>query len=183
MKKLIFILILVAIACGKVETIETRVFRLADNGTTPAGVRLRIEPGVSVSDDAKAAIDAGIRRTLLKTQCRYGRSLRHSDYIVAVVKSVRDQHGDPAYKLPCGQYCGSVYDQGGYILVAGQMLAAGEPFGNIIVLPEHTDRIDHMALAAEYEAEHVELSWWDGDEYERTKTHGQGSGHPIITCP
>lgn len=164
----------------KIDTIENRVFRLDDSFVTEKGVRIRREPGVEVPLAACIAIEQGITATQIRTRRKYGTSLNLTDYIVAVVRSERDSDGNPSYRLPAGPYAGSVYDKGGYILVAGQMLTAGAPYGNIIVLPEHTDNFDHMERAAEYEAEHVELAWWDGDEFEATKIHGQGKGHPII---
>jgi len=174
------VVVVILLRKKKVETIENRVFKLDDAFVTELGVRIRKEPGVSVPLSACIAIEQGIQATQKRTRRKYGTSLNLTDYIVAVVRGERDSDGNPSYGLPAGPYAGSEYDKGGYILVAGQMLTAGAPYGNIIVLPEHTDNFEHMQRAAEYEAEHVELAWWDGDEFEATKIHGQGKGHPII---
>ena len=98
------------------------------------------------------------------------------------IKGEPDSDGNPCYRLPVGEYKDTEFDKGGYILVAGQVISVGQD-ANIIALPEHRDRFAHLELVAGYEAEHVELAWFDGDEYERTKYHGSGVGHPIIPEP
>lgn len=163
----------------KVDTIETRVYRLGDAFTTLLGVRIRHEKGVEVSLDAQIAIENGIKHTQRKVLAKYGQSLTPADYIVAVVKGEKDSEGKPAYRLPAGEYADTEFDKGGYILVAGQVISIGQD-ANIVVVPEHRDNFDHLELVVGYEAEHVELAWFDGDEYERTKYHGGGAGHPII---
>lgn len=163
----------------KVETIETRVYRLSDAFKTPSGVTIRCEKGVAVTADAQRAIENGLRYTQRKVFAKYGRCLSPSDYIVAVVKGEPDSDGNPCYRLPAGAYKNTEFDKGGYILVAGQVISIGQD-ANIVVVPEHRDNFDHLELVVGYEAEHVELAWFDGDEYERTKYHGGGAGHPII---
>ena len=189
MQYAVVIAILAAIALAvwllrrrKVETIETRVYRLRDAFKTPSGVTIRHEKGVEVSVDAQRAIENGLRYTQRKVFAKYGRCLSPADYIVAIVKGEPDSDGNPCYRLPVGEYKGTEFDKGGYILVAGQVISVGQD-ANIIALPEHRDRFDHLYLVAGYEAEHVELAWFDGDEYERTKYHGSGVGHPIIPEP
>lgn len=53
--------------------------------------------------------------------------------------------------------------------------------GTIPAIPEHRGvKSDHLALVTSFEIEHIVLAWNSADEYERTKTHGIGTGHPII---
>lgn len=166
--------------CGApVRSIESRVMALPNSRTTPRGVHIRVEPGVSVSAAILDAIDTGVARTIAKVRCKYGRSLSHANYQFAIVKG-ETYNGNPVYQLPCGQYCGTEYDKGGFIYAAGQMIAVGEPHGNLIAIPEQGNDVTNAETISEYEAEHVELAYWDGDEFERTKTHGGGAGHPII---
>jgi len=186
MQTLVIILILIGIASAvwflrkkKIETIETRVYRLNDAFTTPMGVKIRHEKGVQVSTDAQSAIERGIQHTQRKVFAKYGKSLTPSYYIVAIVKGEPDSSGMPSYRLPVNEYAGTVFDKGGYILVAGQVISVGVN-ANIAVFPEHRGNYDHLELVAGYETEHIELAWWDGDEYERTKYHGNGVSHPII---
>lgn len=186
MEIIVVIAILVTIASAvwvikrkKVETLETRIARLKETITTAEGVKIKPEKGVEVSIEAMRAIENGIKHTQKKVFAKYNRSLLPAAYTVAYIKGEPDSNGDPAFRLPVGDYKGTDFDKGGYILVAGQTVYIGADT-NIIVLPEHRSRYGHLELAASYEAEHVELAWFDGDEYERTKYHGTGVGHPII---
>ena len=193
MKQIILIILISMFAAGCSEKSETkygstfeRVAAIKDQVRSPRGVTVKFEKGVTVSADEMAAIDAGLQDTFDRSPCHgYLRALNHNEYTVAILNSQdRDSLGNPAYRLPCAQYCGTEYDKGGYILVAGEMVALGSPYGNIIALPDHNDRYENERLAASFEAEHIVLGWNDGDKFEATKTHGQGQGHPIIeNCP
>lgn len=170
----------------RIPSIEDRVFGITNKTTDISGMQVWLENGANVTGTDLTAIELGFNRTFEKARCRaYQRALSLSDYIVAIVKGEPDSDGNPCYRIPAGVYAGTVYDKGGYILVAGQMLTVGEPYGNIIVIPEHNGQnLDHLALVAEFEAEHVVLAYNDPDEFERTKVHGDGTGHPIIpNCP
>lgn len=154
---------------------------------TPKGAKVWIENGATVSAEDLTAIDLGLTRAFSKSACKgwaNDLALTHAAYTVAVLNaSDRDSQGNPAYRVGCAQYCGSEYDKGGYILVAGQMAATGLPYGNIIMIPDPaSDRLEYAANGTEYEAEHVILSWFDGDLFEASKTHGGGYGHPIWSC-
>lgn len=176
--------------CGKdsvtvrIKPVENQVWEIKLKSASPKGVQIWAQDGTTVTAEDMDAIERGFERTFIKSRCRgYNRQLNHSDYIVAILKGTDlDSEGNPAYRVPAGPYAGTIYDKGGYILVAGQMVFVGQPYGNVIALPDSTN-FDHMALAAEYEAEHVILAWNDGDEFERTKIH-IGNSHPIIpNCP
>ena len=145
----------------------------------PAGVAVRAESGVEVSIQAKAAIDEGIAHTIEKGKCQgYTKGLNRSGYAVAFLKGQPDSAGYPALPVACGDYCGTYWDKGGYILVAGQVSTVGGV--QTIILPEHRDNFENLARVSDYEAEHIMLRLNDPDEYERTKVHGSGQGHPII---
>lgn len=167
----------------KTSEIGDRVMQIDDKRRAPSGLTLWIEDGVKITSQQIWNIEQGLNATFIKAACYgYQRAMRLSDYIIAIVKGEPDSDGNPCYRLPAGQYAGTVYDKGGYILAAGQVLAVGEPYGNIIVVPEHFEgQGEHLSLISEYEAEHVILAWNDGDKFERTKTHGDGTGHPIIS--
>lgn len=162
----------------KTSDIWNRVFKIKTKMNR--GFTLWLEDGVSEPDTD--AITAGLHATFEKARCKgYTQALSLSDYIIAIVHSAPSSDGTPCYKIPAGVYTGSEYDKGGYILVAGQMLTVGEPYGNIIVIPDHKGQFtEHLSLVAEFEAEHVVLAYNDGEEFERTKVHGNGQGHPII---
>lgn len=173
------------------RTIGRRVFDLSKEPDrrriAPTGANIWVEDGAECPAPVMTAFEVGLANAFEKAACRgYTRAINHSDYNIAVLKSnEKDSQGFPAYRLPCQNYCGTVYDKGGYILAAGQMVFVGTPYGNWIAIPEHTvSQLEHAQTIAEYEAEHIILAWNDGEEFERTKTHGDGTGHPIIpACP
>lgn len=166
----------------RIPSIEKRVWAITRRDATPRGCVLLLEDGVTVPDAAKLAIDVGLARAFEKARCAgYTRTLNHSDYQFALLKSTeRTADGFPAYRLPVGQYIGTEFDKGGFVLVSGQMVFLGEPYGNVIAAAEHVDSFAHLHRVAEFEAEHVILGWNDGDKFERTLTHSDGRGHPII---
>lgn len=172
-------------------TIGARVNELREQPSrrhiAPRGTNIWIEDGAECPDSVMTAFENGIENAFEKAACRgYTRQLNFSDHNIAVMRShENDSQGFPAYRLPCQNYCGSVYDKGGYVLAAGQMVFVGTPYGNWVAIPQHTvTQLEHAETIADYETEHVILAWNDGDEFERTKTHGDGTGHPIIPlCP
>lgn len=153
----------------------------------PLGTRFWVEDGATLPGAVINAIESGLTDAFERAGCvGYPRQRSHADHNVAILRShENDSQGFPAYRLPAGPYTGTEFDKGGYILVAGEMVAAGNPYGNWIAIPEHTSfQTEHARTIADYETEHVLLAWNDGDEFERTKIHGQGTGHPIIpSCP
>lgn len=162
----------------------TRAMKTTNRRRKASGLQVWVEDGAQVPD--AAVIETGLLDCFHKGLCRgYTRALTLGEYIVVVLKAApeRSSDGMPALAIPAGTYAGTVFDKGGYILIAGQMLTAGEPYGNIIVIPEHalTDaENNHLRLIIEYEAEHVILAYNDEAEFERTKFHGGGVSHPII---
>lgn len=164
---------------------------------TPNGYKVYFEEGISnPSGLSLPAIDAGINKCVEKAICA-GYAVDMSRHRVQIVSfnSIPDSQGDPAYKVYISlgnPYYDSEWDkeQGKgqkvdhYILAAAQMTAAGEPFGDIIVVPHHDGKESHLSTVVEYEMEHVLLAWHDGPKFEETKTHGSGQGHPLIPdCP
>lgn len=167
-----------------IKSIETRVFSIKDKRTQASGLQIWVEQGAGISPAEIEAIERGLLRCFEKARVRgYDRPLHLDEYIVAIIA---DSERSPeaqiwSYKLPAGPYAGTEWDLGGYILAAGQMIAGGEPYGNIIAIPDHhgTD-LDQLAEIAMYEAEHLIALHCDAELYEATKVHGQGQGHPIF---
>ena len=125
---------------------NARILGLKNTARSPLGVTIRAEAGATVTAANLDAIDRGLAECFERAGCKpYTKpgGLTHSEYIVCVLMSGgNDSTGFPAYKMPGHQYKNSpVYDPDGdgYILVAGQMFAAGNPYGNIIVVPAHPD--------------------------------------------
>lgn len=169
---------------AKIRSIEDRVYAITEKTHTAGGVELWIEKGAVCSMSETFAIEAGLEQCFAKARrVGYDRPLNLSDYKVAIIAdSIRSPEAQIwSYKLPAGPYTGTEWDLGGYILAAGQMLAAGEPFGNIIAIPDHhgTD-LEQLEQIVMYECEHIILAHCDGDKFEATKIHGQGQGHPLF---
>lgn len=170
-------------------SIRCRVASLTSRSTTSAnGLNVWVEDGATVTPESIEAIERGMTRAIKKSLCKgYGRegwrALRINDYTVAVLKSTEfDSQGNPSFRQPCANYCGSEYDKGGYILVGGQMVATGIPLGNIFAIPESKGKYDYTSNASEYELEHLILSWYDGSLFLSSQYHGAGFGHPIYSC-
>jgi hypothetical protein len=60
------------------------------------------------------------------------------------------------------------------------MIAAGEPYGDVIAVPHPQGQAQFLENIVDYEYEHIAYAFYDGDKYEQTKIHGSGLGHPII---
>jgi hypothetical protein len=178
------VVLFVVLRKKKRSTVEARVLAIKDRRTVPSGLGIWVEDGADITYREIASIENGLLQCFAKARLRhYDRPLNLSDYIVAMVgDSARSPESHTwSYKIDAGAYAGSEWDLGGYILVAGQVIAVGQPYGNIIAIPDHHDT-DHAQLTevTMYEAEHIILANCDEALYESTKIHGQGQGHPLF---
>lgn len=190
--KIFFLILIVSVfslACpfkkAKFKDVFKQVVSIKQKTSTPKGVKVWIQDGVVYDGFDAASIDVGIGNLIKKTNCLPYQNLKvHSNYIVALLKSTEtSSDGFPAYRLPCAQYCGTVFDKGGYILVSGQILVnrTAGVLEYIAVIPDHTPaQVEHLKLIVEYEAEHLILFANDRARFEATQTHTETSGHPII---
>lgn len=182
---IVFVVLYVVLRKKRRSSIEARVLAITDRRATASGMRVWVENGATVNALEITAIESGLARCFEKARLRgYDRPLNLSDYIVAIVGDCERSPESQiwSYKIPAtGDYKGSEWDLGGYMLIAGQVIAIGEPFGNIIALPEHqgTD-LEQLAEVTMYEAEHIILCFSSPDEYEATRVHGAGRGHPLF---
>ncbi len=198
MKKITLIILVAAAAffsfgfkgCQKksvqVKDVWGQVFEIKNKNTSPMGANVWAQDGTVITAEDYAAIDRGLERTFAKARCKgYTKNLTHSAYTVAILKATDlDSNGNPVFRTSNRGYEGSVYDKGGYITVGGQVVSVGHVYGNIIAIPDASTDFDYMALTAEYESEHNALADNDLEEFERTKNHASGVGHPIIAdCP
>jgi hypothetical protein len=140
------------------------------------------------------AIDRGLTRVFERLYCRYpaDRSL-HDIKFVVLIGEIAPESRIPCFRVPITSF--SPYYNGEwdmmrgsnrkvhYILAAGQLIAWGTPYGDVIIIPSSTDAT-FIENIADHEFEHVALGYYDPVEYERTKYHAPGTGHPIIPpCP
>lgn len=111
----------------------------------------------------------------------YRRNLNYSNYTIFIGKPDRLKDASGAYSpdiaIGAAQYRGSIYDQGGYIYVAG-MVVAFNP--GAFLIAEHTKDLNRVRDIVRYEGEHIVLYNNDRRRFEATKDHSQGGGHPIL---
>ena len=111
----------------------------------------------------------------------YRRNLSPSNYTIFIAKPdrMKDASGNysPDIAIGAAQYKGSVYDQGGFIYVAG-MVVAFNP--GAFLIAEHSQNLNRVRDIVRYEGEHIVLYQNDRRRFEATKDHSQGGGHPIL---
>lgn len=154
--------------------------RFAIETETDAGVRV-----YAVSEPAPAmlrAIDEGFGDlAAVARRNGYRARLKASDYTVFIARADRtkDSRGvySPDLRIGAANYGGSVYDRGGYIFVAGMVLAF-EP--GAFVIPEHTREWTRVRDVVRFEGEHIVLYHNDRKRYDATADHSRGGGHPIL---
>jgi hypothetical protein len=148
--------------------------------TSPRGVR--IYAVATPNAGMLRAIDDGL--TELFTIARrhgYSQRLDYSDYTVFIARPdrMRDSRGaySPDLAVASGQYAGSVYDQGGFIYVAGMVLEFNRC---VFIISEHERDLRRVSDVVRYEGEHLVLYHNDRALYQRTADHSRGGGHPIL---
>jgi len=129
-----------------------------------------------------AAIDSGLSELFAVARKNgYSRRLNYGDYTVFIAKADRTKDSTGAYSpdvaIGAAQYAGSVFDQGGYIYVAG-MVVANDPCAFLIA--EHTKDLGRITNVVRYEGEHLVLYHNDRQRYLATMDHSKGGAHPIL---
>lgn len=111
----------------------------------------------------------------------YGKRLNYSDYTIFIARPDRTKSADGQYSpdiaIGAAQYAGTEYDKGGYIYVAG-MIVALNPCA--FVIAEHSKNVDRVADVVRFEGEHLVLYHNDRRRYSETADHSKGGGHPIL---
>ncbi|HMS38647.1 MAG TPA: hypothetical protein PKE69_00235 [Pyrinomonadaceae bacterium] len=147
---------------------------------TPKGARIYAvnEPNSAMLD----AIDEGLTELFkVAKKNKYKSRLNYSDYTIFIAKADRTKDINKKYSpdiaIPAGQYAGSIYDQGGFIYVAGMVLAYNPC---AFVFAEHTKDLSRVSDVVRFEGEHLVLYHNDRKRYNETADHSQGGGHPIL---
>jgi hypothetical protein len=163
---------------------------------TPGGVELYYEEGVTRNIDM-ASVDEGREVVFRKLECAgyvVNRG-QHSAKICIFNSELSPESRTPSFRVfiaPGNPYYGGPYDMAPcpgqecdhYVLAAGEMVAAGEPYGDVLAIPHPQGDNAFLKTIVDYETEHIGYAWYDGDKFEETKIHGSGLGHPIIApCP
>lgn len=154
--------------------------------SSPRGTKVYPEAGVTADEKELESIDIGLTTTFDKVRCNYPNTPQkhpgfdYAEWEVALFVSEVTPGGNVAFRVPCDGYCGTQYDQGGFIYAGGMVTGVvGDSY--TISLPDvKLDKYDGLANGAEFEAEHWWLATVDAAKYEATKIHGIGQGHPII---
>lgn len=128
------------------------------------------------------AVDRGLTDLFAVAQKNgYYRKTSYADYTIFVAKADRTKNAaggySPDFAVPSDQYAGSVYDQGGFIYVAG-MVISNNPCA--FVIAEHTKDMNRFQDVVRYEGEHLILYHNDRRRYNATWDHSRGGGHPIL---
>lgn len=129
-----------------------------------------------------AAIDKGLTDLFaIARENGYYKRLNYSDYSIYIARADRakDYQGQysPDIAIPSAQYAGSIYDQGGFIYVAGIVVALNPC---AFMIGEHTKEFNRVSEAVRYEGEHLVLYHNDRRRYSQTADHSKGGGHPIL---
>ena len=147
---------------------------------TPQGATVYavIQPNRAMLD----TIDAGLVDLFnVARKNGYRRNLSPSNYTIFIAKPdrMKDASGNysPDIAIGAAQYKGSVYDQGGFIYVAG-MVVAFNP--GAFLIAEHSQNLNRVRDIVRYEGEHIVLYHNDRRRFEATKDHSHGGGHPIL---
>lgn len=129
-----------------------------------------------------AAIDAGLTELFeVARRNGYRKALRYSDYTIYIAKADREKDADGRYSpdiaVPSAQYAGSAYDKGGFIYVAGIVVALNPC---AFMIAEHTKDYSRISTAVRNEGEHLVLYHNDRKRFGETADHSKGGGHPIL---
>ena len=163
---------------------------------TPGGVQVYYEEG-TVRDIDLTAIDRGRENVFRKLECNgyTPNRAQHRPKVCILNSELSPESRTPSFRVfiaPGNPYYGSEYDMAPcpgqecdhYVLAAGEMVAAGEPFGDVLAIPHPQGDNAFLERIVDFEYEHIGYAWYDGDKFEETKVHGSGTGHPIISpCP
>lgn len=148
--------------------------------TTPKGARVYSVNRANVK--MLAAIDQGLKDLFaVAAKYKYFNQTNYSDYTIFIAKPdrLKDYQGkySPDISIGAAQYAGTIYDKGGYIYVAGMVLAF-KPCAFLI--GEHTQDFERVSNVVRFEGEHLILYHNDRKRYNETADHSKGGGHPIL---
>jgi hypothetical protein len=125
------------------------------------------------------AITSGLHTTIANGICAGYPKFDISKVVIAILNAdVYDSAMAPALKVPVGKYRGSIYDQGGFMLISGRAI---DPAKGIIIIPYHTDaQVSHLEQIVSFECEHLVLFESDKPRYEASKFHTEANPHPLL---
>lgn len=154
--------------------------RFTTQTITPRGARI-----VAVTRPSALmlqAIDKGLADLFAVSRKNgYQRNLNYADYTIFIARPDRTRSADgrysPDFAIGSSQYAGSVYDQGGYIYVAGMVLSNSP---SAFIIAEHQNDLSRVSDVVRFEGQHLVLFHNDRRRYSQTADHSRGGGHPIL---
>ncbi len=185
----IFTLTIIALFTGGAPAQDGRVLasahkysgdRFTYSSRTPNGAA--VYSASRPSSKMLTAIDKGLTDLFaVARKNRYRKRLNYSDYSIYIGNADRTKNSaneySPDIAIGTAQYAGSVYDQGGFMYVAGMVLAT-EPCSFLVA--EHTKNFERVSEVVRYEGEHLVLYHNDRKRFNETADHSKGGGHPIL---
>lgn len=152
--------------------------------TTKTKKGVKIKAVKKPSSKMLAAIDKGFDELFAiakSDKYNYRKRLKYSDYTIFIANADRTKNAAGTYSadiaIGSAQYAGTKYDKGGYIYVAG-MVVAFNP--NAFILAAHTQDFARVSNIVRYEGEHLVLYHNDRRLFQQTADHSKGGGHPIM---
>ncbi len=164
---------------GEARRISGDAFSVRSNTRMGASVYAVRQP----SARTLIAIDDGLTQLFsLARKNGYRAKLNYSDYTIYIARADRQRSAatglySPDIAIGAAQYAGSVYDQGGFIYVAGIVVALNPC---AFMIAEHTSEFSRVSEAVIHEGEHLVLYHNDRRRYNQTADHSRGGGHPIL---
>ena len=163
---------------AEAQRVTGDVFTVA--AVTPKGANIYAvrQPSTAMMN----AIDKGLTDLFAVARKNgYSRRLNYADYSVFIANPDRQKDASGKYSpdiaIGAAQYAGTEYDKGGYIYVAG-MVIANNPMAFLIA--EHRSDLSRVSDIVRFEGEHLVLFHNDPRRYEATMDHSRGGGHPIL---
>jgi hypothetical protein len=132
--------------------------------------------------DVLKAIDKGLNELFaIAKKNKYSAKLNYSDYTIFIAKPDRDKDFEGKYSpdiaINASQYRETIYDKGGFIYVAG-IVVAFNPC--VFMIGEHSNNFQRISELVRYEGEHLVLYHNDQKRFLETQDHSKGGGHPIL---
>jgi len=160
------------------ERITGDTFRVATRTTQGANIYAVNRPSRTVLN----AIDKGLTDLFaIARKNGYRKRLRYPDYSIYIGKPDRtkdlDGNYSPDIAVGAAQYAGTIFDKGGYIYVAG-MVIANDPCSFVVAEPKQD--FERLTNVVRYEGEHLVLYHNDRRRYLATADHSKGGTHPIL---
>lgn len=151
--------------------------------TTAKGVNLISSNGVN--NQVKSDIDIALTKVFTDSRALgYSNGLDYNFYTIIVKDDcILSPGGVLSFKIRADEYDGTEFDQNptqgiGEVLAAEQVISNGSHLTSTYIICNASTPL--VLETARYGAEHIILYNNDMNEYNRTKFHGNGVGHPII---